>query len=416
MPRSFLIKKKSLHPKGTLKTADAVNSDYNNIPNQDQHFSSVCKSEFDAPPAATNRVGSQDINAPKREPEELISEQNLQNFLRLCCYFVPFSQNSYPKPRIDLFRDWPTESPFHPYKIWSPYLPSNSNSEKKAQIHGTRLWRPAFSENQTPNPNENSICCKYCGILCDSSFSSSCRTCLKCFALIDARRGSQENYIRTNSNNPILSRDRSPLVRETTNSPVKKLEEVKSLRMSSENRISSPKPLLPITQIEKQSQGLIENKGRTVPQNFQEQGKSHNKKQYNNRSSSMSSKSFTCKECGKSFKRSSTLSTHLLIHLNIRPYSCTYCGKRFHQKSDMKKHTYIHTGEKPHKCEICGKAFSQSSNLITHSRKHSGFKPFSCTKCNRTFQRKIDLLRHMDSKHYSTLNYLNASQNHLTCE
>ncbi|XP_031557125.1 zinc finger protein Gfi-1b-like [Actinia tenebrosa] len=105
-------------------------------------------------------------------------------------------------------------------------------------------------------------------------------------------------------------------------------------------------------------------------------------------------KVFRCQECGKEFRRPSSLSTHRLIHSDHKPYSCSYCGKKFLRKSDMKKHTLMHTGAKPFQCKQCGKVFSQSSNMLTHMRRHTGIKPFPCKICGRRFYRKVDVRRH----------------------
>lgn len=118
--------------------------------------------------------------------------------------------------------------------------------------------------------------------------------------------------------------------------------------------------------------------------------------------SALKTKVYKCQECGKEFKRPSSLSTHKLIHSDLKPYSCTYCGKNFLRKSDMKKHTLMHTGVKPFQCKQCGKVFSQSSNMLTHMRRHTGIKPFPCKICGRRFYRKVDVRRHTMRHEYRT--------------
>ncbi|KAG0709878.1 hypothetical protein DFH29DRAFT_1065072 [Suillus ampliporus] len=82
-------------------------------------------------------------------------------------------------------------------------------------------------------------------------------------------------------------------------------------------------------------------------------------------------------------------------------WTCMSCPKTFARRGDMTRHQQLHTGIKPHVCETCGKGFAQYSGLKTHRNTHTKAKPYACGigTCTKAFSDPSSCTRHRKETH-----------------
>ncbi|XP_054163343.1 zinc finger protein 141-like [Oppia nitens] len=106
-----------------------------------------------------------------------------------------------------------------------------------------------------------------------------------------------------------------------------------------------------------------------------------------------SGRRFKCQVCGKSFKKSTHVINHQLVHSDTKPFKCPHddCTYETKYKSAVAQHIKVsHRNERPFSCQIadCGFRFVTKQQLLKHTQLHSNDYPFRCTfdGCDKRFK------------------------------
>lgn len=108
---------------------------------------------------------------------------------------------------------------------------------------------------------------------------------------------------------------------------------------------------------------------------------------------------FSCVICGRCFKSSESMTTHLKTHKNKtadeEEFACKLCHDVFPSFSDIARHSKNHIENATHQCAICNKLFVVGDELIDHFLRHKGMKPHQCPVCEKSFLKLHKLNVHM---------------------
>ncbi|XP_061892715.1 transcription factor E4F1 isoform X2 [Entelurus aequoreus] len=88
-----------------------------------------------------------------------------------------------------------------------------------------------------------------------------------------------------------------------------------------------------------------------------------------------------------------------IVHKIMREgrYFCSLCGKTFKTSNILKTHIKTHSDQKNFQCELCSASFRTKGSLSRHNRRHSDERPYQCTLCGQSFRESGALTRHLKS-------------------
>ncbi|RLU24409.1 hypothetical protein DMN91_002498 [Ooceraea biroi] len=98
-----------------------------------------------------------------------------------------------------------------------------------------------------------------------------------------------------------------------------------------------------------------------------------------------------------------------LMNGNARSHECATCGKSFLRSSSLRTHMIVHTADSPYACDLCPAKFKRSSVLKTHKLTHTGVRRFECDICKHRFHLKGALKHHVLAHYGELVNILIAS-------